>query len=92
MVQVPLNRLLLETDAPDGRPRLGEPYDDKLLDIGQEQGENCAQLNCPANIRCHNATKPDIHTLSRHVQHMQWQAHHLHFIKFLLNGTQKVLC
>ena len=51
-MQIPLDRLLLETDAPDGRPRLGEPYDRNLVDLEEEGDESKGQLNHPANIRC----------------------------------------
>lgn len=57
-LQVPLNRLLLETDAPDGKPRLGEPYQQKLFSIQGQTNSNEQELNHPANIRCvHCCTK-----------------------------------
>ncbi|KAL0020598.1 hypothetical protein WJX77_009472 [Trebouxia sp. C0004] len=52
MVQkIPLERLLLETDAPDGRPRLGDPYQERLLNLQSQDGTEDQELNHPANIR-----------------------------------------
>ncbi len=50
-LQIPLERLLLETDAPDGRPRLGSPYQERLLNIQSQGGAADEELNHPANIR-----------------------------------------
>lgn len=50
-MQVPLNRLLLETDAPDGRPQLGAAYQDKLFSVQQQDSTEDQELNHPANIR-----------------------------------------
>lgn len=49
--KVPLNRLLLETDAPDGRPQLGAAYQDKLFSVQQQDSTEDQELNHPANIR-----------------------------------------
>lgn len=51
-LQVPLERLLLETDAPDGKPHLGEPYQQNLLSFQGQGDSNQHDLNHPANIRC----------------------------------------
>lgn len=57
-LQVPLKRLLLETDAPDGKPRLGEPYQQKLFSFQRQDKSNEKELNHPTNIRCvHCCTK-----------------------------------
>jgi Tat protein secretion system quality control protein TatD with DNase activity len=53
-VQIPLERLLLETDAPDGRPRLGDvwgTYQEQLLNFQSQDGTEDQELNHPANIR-----------------------------------------
>jgi Tat protein secretion system quality control protein TatD with DNase activity len=50
-LQIPLERLLLETDAPDGRPRLGDPYQERLLNVQSQDGTEDPELNHPANIR-----------------------------------------
>lgn len=50
-MQVPLDRLLLETDAPDGRPRLEDQDQHKLWSVHSEHGPDDQQLNHPANIR-----------------------------------------
>ena len=50
-LQIPLERLLLETDAPDGRPRLGDPYQERLLNVQSQDGTKDQELNHPANIR-----------------------------------------
>ena len=50
--QISLERLLLETDAPDGKPRLGEPYQEKLIDLEAQNDSTEQDLNHPANIRC----------------------------------------
>ena len=50
-LQIPLERLLLETDAPDGRPRLGDPYQERLLNVQSQDGTENQELNHPANIR-----------------------------------------
>lgn len=50
-MQIPLDRLLLETDAPDGRPRLGEPYQERLLSTADKQEDDQNVSNHPANIR-----------------------------------------
>lgn len=49
--KIPLERLLLETDAPDGRPRLGDPYQERLLNVQSQDGTENQELNHPANIR-----------------------------------------
>ena len=51
-LQIPLARLLLETDAPDGKPRLGEPYHEKLVGLEAQNDLTEQDLNHPANIRC----------------------------------------
>lgn len=48
--RVPLERLLLETDAPDGKPHLGEPYQQNLLSFQGQGDSNQHDLNHPANI------------------------------------------
>ncbi|KAL3138173.1 hypothetical protein ABBQ38_005399 [Trebouxia sp. C0009 RCD-2024] len=48
--RVPLKRLLLETDAPDGKPRLGEPYQQKLFSFQRQDKSNEKELNHPTNI------------------------------------------
>ena len=50
-LQVPLGRLLLETDAPEGRPRLGEPYESRLKGVKSQSGSDGEGLNHPVNIR-----------------------------------------
>ena len=51
-MQIPLDRLLLETDAPDGKPRLDEPYKQRMHSVVSEGGnEEQNSLNHPANIR-----------------------------------------
>ena len=50
-LQIPLERLLLETDAPDGRPCLGDPYQERLLTVQSQDGTENQELNHPANIR-----------------------------------------
>ena len=57
-MQVPLERLLLETDAPDGKPRLGQPYKEKLRGLPtQSQGDDDG-LNHPVNIRSVQPSTP----------------------------------
>lgn len=51
-LQIPLERLLLETDAPDGKPWLGEPYQRKLVDLQAQNNSPEQGLNHPVNIRC----------------------------------------
>ena len=54
-MQIPLYRLLLETDAPDGKPRLGEPYQERMHSVASERGgEEENSLNHPAKIRSAN--------------------------------------
>lgn len=50
-LQIPLERLLLETDAPDGRPCFGDPYQQRLLNVQSQDGTEDQELNHPANIR-----------------------------------------
>ena len=50
-LQISLERLLLETDAPDGKPRLGDPYQEKLVDLVAQNDSTEQDLNHPANIR-----------------------------------------
>lgn len=51
-MQIPLDRLLLETDAPDGRPRLDEPYQQRLHSLADDPDPNEQnRANHPANIR-----------------------------------------
>lgn len=51
-MQIPLDRLLLETDAPDGRPSLNEPYSTRLHSMAEApQGAEQSKSNHPANIR-----------------------------------------
>ena len=51
-LQIPLRQLLLETDAPDGKPRLDEPYQANLIDLQSHSKSSEQDLNHPANIRC----------------------------------------
>lgn len=48
---MPLDRLLLETDAPDGKPRLGQPYKEKLRELPTHRQQDDEGLNHPVNIR-----------------------------------------
>ena len=50
-LQISLERLLLETDAPDGKPRLGDPYQEKLVDLVAQNNSTEQDMNHPANIR-----------------------------------------
>lgn len=52
LLQIPLERLLLETDAPDGKPRLGDPYQEKLVYLQAQNNATEQDLNHPVNIRC----------------------------------------
>jgi Tat protein secretion system quality control protein TatD with DNase activity len=55
--QVPLDRLLLETDAPDGLPRLPEDQSSRLIcpvacpATSDDDGSPREELNHPGNIR-----------------------------------------
>ena len=51
-LQIPLELLLLETDAPDGKPRLDEPYQANLVHLQTQSKSSEQDLNHPANIRC----------------------------------------
>lgn len=51
MEQVPPERLLLETDAPDGLPKLASPDMVRQLKQGSPSNANGEASNHPSNLR-----------------------------------------
>jgi Tat protein secretion system quality control protein TatD with DNase activity len=48
VLKIPLERLLLETDAPDGKPH---SMGDLEMDLADPSPDSARKLNHPANIR-----------------------------------------